>query len=151
MEPGIGTCLIESGQVAVVQVVVDVPQFMMHGHELIRSGLDTLLDAHVLSRVHVPGAGVAYDLAVTRFGQQGSLPEGLRKVGHAQRDEKALCELRHAHRIVVLIDEGLAHIRIRHTGIGLHQVVDIGPLLRPHISEEMGGDGSIGGDFVPSP
>ena len=35
MEPGIGTCLIESGQVAVVQVVVDVPQFMMHGHELI--------------------------------------------------------------------------------------------------------------------
>ena len=60
--------------------------------------LDALLDAHVALHVHVPRAGMANDITVTRTRQQRLLPEGLRQLLHAERDIEVLGHLRHLHR-----------------------------------------------------
>ena len=72
----------ERGRLLVVGALVEiVAQLVVDGEEILAGDLDAHLQAHVVERVDVPGAGVAHHLAVARLEEQRALPEGLRAAG----------------------------------------------------------------------
>ena len=104
-----------------------------------------VISMHILMRrsfdvVDVPGAGVADHLAVARLGEQRALPEGLRQRLEAERGEEALAVAHHlparrsscAFRISVRSKPGRRP--------AARPAVDVVPLLRPHVAEQVRGD-----------
>lgn len=59
VETGIGTSAIDEGLVLILQEILNVSQFVMHGEELILCDPGALLDAHIVGEIKVPGAGMA--------------------------------------------------------------------------------------------
>src|SRR3712207_9112511 len=105
--------------------------------------LDAHLESHVLLRVEVPRARVADDLAVGRLDEERALPEGLRQGLEAERGEEALAVADELPRVGVAPPEYLGQV-VAGVGRGrLEQVVDVAPLLAPHVAEQVRGDGRV--------
>ncbi len=156
-------------QVFVVQVVVDVAEFVVDRGQLILRRLDALFNAHVaLCGIQVPGAGVTDDVAVARAGEHRALPERLRQFLHAERDVEVLSDLGHLHRhsgvglmfevgdlqrgrrlvrlaqfvaqCVALLFQCSGDVEAGHAFVGFDQGIDVAPLLGPHVTEQVRGD-----------
>ena len=68
METGIGTSTIDEGLMLILQEILNVTQFMVHGKELILCDTGTLLDANIIDQIKVPGRGMAYQItAISGF------------------------------------------------------------------------------------
>src|SRR5205823_12943842 len=75
MEAIIGA-VAEGWRLPVVGALVKVvTQFVVDGEEVFNADLDAHLEAQVVERVDVPGAGVAHYIAVARLEEQRALPE----------------------------------------------------------------------------
>ena len=70
----------EQGRLLVVGALVEVvAELVVDGEEILAGDLDAHLQAHVVDRIDVPGAGVADHVAVARLDEQRALPESLRQ------------------------------------------------------------------------
>ncbi len=87
--------------------------------------------------VDVPRAGVADDLAILRAHEERALPERLRQRLEADRGVEALAGLDHVDRAHLAALEDLGQ-RIAGVGVGRrHEVLDVRPVLRPDVAEQM--------------
>ena len=78
VEPVIGAALEKVRLVFIGAEVEGVPQFVVHGDKVFAPNLDAHFQADVFLVVDVPGAGVAYHVAVARLGELRAIPEALR-------------------------------------------------------------------------
>ena len=135
MEAVVGAVLEEEGLVAIGHLVVVVAQFVMDGDKVVGGGLEAGLDAHVALVVDVPCAGMADHFAVARMGEHGALPEGVGQRVEAQRLVEALAVADQLLRVCVARLEDGAQVVGQRSGGRRDHVVDVAPLLRPHISK----------------
>ena len=124
--------------VPVGQEIVDVSEFVVDRRQHLERRLDAHLDARVVTALERPGAGVADHLTVARLRELRELPERLRQLRHAERDEEVLAEFDHPLRRNVLRDQRRGHVGRLDFRVGLDQVVDVAPALRPHVAEQVG-------------
>src|SRR5262244_2257706 len=80
---------------------------------------------------------MADDLAVARLGEERSLPEGLRKRSEAERREEALAVADHLKRVGLARFENLGQVEAGIAVLRSDERVDVGPVLRPHVAEQM--------------
>src|SRR5687768_18233747 len=99
--------------------------------------LDAHLDTKVICIGNIPRAGVADDFAIPGAEKKRSLPERIRQRIETKRGEKLLTNLDHARAFELLVLELLADVEGRLPGVRLHQTVDVVPVLRPHIAEQV--------------
>jgi hypothetical protein len=113
----------------------------MDGGKIVAIDLDAHLDPDIVDIIDIPGAGVAYHLAVRRLGEQRALPECLGQGFKAERGEKALSRLDHLHGIIILGDQQFGRIIADVAGpFRCNDIVNIAPFLRPHIAKQIGTD-----------
>src|SRR2546421_9602454 len=98
---------------------------------------------------HVLGVRVVDQLAIARPREHLALAEGLRQLRKPERGVKALRRVSHARRIPLLrLEERIRRLeagaRVGPEDIG----VDLVPLLRPHVAEELRRDRLAGGPPV---
>ncbi len=102
-------------------------------------------------QVDVPGAGVADDFAVARLREERALPERRGQRVEAERGEEALAERTIAFVVDVLLRAGSSSRRAG-VGIGrLDESIDVLPLLRPHVAEQVRGDRALFGPTLSLP
>ena len=140
MEAIMGAVLVEMVLMAIGELVVIVPELMVDGVEILRIDLRTHLDAHILVIIEVPGRGMADHLAPLRLGDHRAFPEGLRQRVEAERGKEGFPRLNHLQRCIALCRQPLGHIIAWSRRIGLEDVIDARPLLRPHIAQQVGAD-----------
>jgi len=63
MESRIGSSAVYERLVLVLEEILNVPEFMVDGEELILGNPGALLDAHIIGKIKVPGTGVANEIA----------------------------------------------------------------------------------------
>ena len=116
----------------------------MHGVEVVAIDVGAHLDADVVGVVEIPGRGVADHLAVARPGDLAALPEGLRQGRDTHGDVEVLARLDHLQRVVVggleQFSQVIGRAAALHRG---HHVIDVAPLLRPHVAEQIGADRAL--------
>ena len=117
---------------------------MVDGAEVLVVDLDAHLDAQVLLGVDVPGAGVADDVAVGRLLEERTLPEGRREGGEAQGGEEALAVAHHLQLVHLPGAQELGQVVAGIASRRGDERVDVAPLLRPDVAEQVGGNGSVG-------
>ena len=149
VEAVIGAVAEQERLARVADEVVDVPELVVDRVEILLGGGEARLDAHIASARHVPGARVADHLAIARAREHRALPEGLRQLRKPERGVEALRRVSHARRIPLLrLEERIRRLeaggRVGPEDIG----VDLVPLLRPHVAEELRGDRLAGGHLV---
>ncbi len=120
----------------------------MDGREILAVDLDAHLDPEVLFGIDVPGAGVADHVAVLGLVELRALPEGLGQRREAERGEEALAVAHHLARVEPLGLEQPGEIDAAGVARGRHQVVDVGPLLGPHVAQQVGRDRALRGNDV---
>ena len=147
-KPSLAPCLIEHRQLVVVREVVVVTELVVDGDEILLGGLDAHLDAQIVVERHVPRAGVADDLAIVRLAELRALPERLRQRIEAQRGEEGLAESSPSSWRRTSAPEGRRHVQAGLARVRLHQRVDVAPLLRPHVAEQVRRDGLARGHLV---
>ncbi len=70
----------EQKRLLVVSALVEVvAQLVMDGREILGVDLDAHLDAQIVHRIHVPGAGVTHHVAIARLDEHRALPKRLRQ------------------------------------------------------------------------
>ena len=150
VEAVVRAALVEQRQPVIGVEVVIVSQLVMDGGEVHLGGrvADAHLDPQVVREGHVPGARVADDIAIARLGQHRSLPERLRERIETHGSEEGLARLHHPGRVPILRREPSVDVEVGHALVRLDQRIDVGPLLRPHVAEQVRGDGLAVGDLV---
>src|SRR4029077_11523923 len=90
-----------------------------------------------------PSTGVANDIAIGGLGEKRALPKCGRKRRKTERHEEALAVADHAARVGVFrfqnFGEVITWIGVRRSNKG----INVGPILRPHIAQEVRGNGSV--------
>src|SRR5438045_9051584 len=114
-------------------------------HDEVLAGRDEAhLEADIILRIEIPRAGVTDHLAVPRLHEERSLPERLRELLQAKRCEEALAVLHRRFGIDLLCGQESADVDTSGVRrLGGHDVVDIAPVLRPHVAEQMRGDQAV--------
>ena len=122
---------------ALIEVVA---QLVMDRDEVLACHLDAHLDPDVVLRVQIPGARMTDHVAIARLGELRALPEGPGQRIEAERGVEALAVAHHPPLVDAVRAEQRGEV---HAGRGRRRrdhVVNIAPLLRPDIAEQMGGD-----------
>ena len=150
VEAVVRSALIEEPQLVIGMEVVVVPELVVDGGEVLLGGrvADAHLDPQVVGEGDVPGAGVADHVAVAGLGDHRPLPERLRERIEPHRGEERLAGLHHPRRVPLLRGEGTAHVEVGDSLVRLDQRIDVGPLLRPHVAEQVRRDRLAVGDLV---
>ena len=126
--------------ILVREVIEHVTELVIDGHQMFLRRLDALLDAHIVVAVHVPGTRVTLHVAIGRLFEQRAFPEGLRKLRKAERHIEVLGRLRDLDRIVLLLHQRTGDVQIRDAWIRFDERIDLGPLLSPHVTQELRGN-----------
>ena len=88
--------------------------------------------------VEVPCGCVTHHLPpVVRAFQHRVLPEVVRHRDESERREEFLRQLHDSYRIVPLSDEFIRHVNTSSVRVRKQQLLDRGPLLTPHVSQDM--------------
>src|SRR5215471_6053674 len=106
-------------------------EFVMNGNEVLTANLQTNLDAQIILVVEIPCAGVTDDIAICRFSEKRSSPEGFRQWNEAHRGEKSFAVLHHAFGVKILGPKQRAQIIVIIAFRQPQEGVDVPPLLRP--------------------
>ena len=135
-------------QIFVGPLVDVVPQFVVDRREVLARLVDAHLDAQVGFHIDVPGTGVADHITVARTLEERSLPEGLWQRLETQRRIEALAG---SHHLLCAeasplddVGQGEARVRTRRR----HERIDVGPVLRPNVTEEVGRERTVRRDEV---
>ena len=121
-----------------------VPQLVVDDGEVLGRLVDAHLEAKVVNLVDVPRARVADHLAVARFDEKRALPERRGQRLETERGEEALAVARHFdRRDPPSAQHGRQVHRPRAAWRG-HVGIHVRPVLRPDVTEQMGGDGPVG-------
>src|SRR5580704_10093137 len=148
VEAVVGAATEERRQLVVGALVVIVAKLVVDDAEIFLRNLDAHLDAQVVLLIHVPGAGVADDVPVLRLGEERALPESVRQGRESDRREKVFAVFDHAVGVGLAIDQTFGEVvALRRLG-GIHQFVNVIPLLCPGIAKKMRGDRAIWRDDI---
>ena len=101
-KPSLALSRNRNGWLAVGALIEIVAQFVVDGEEILAGDLDADFDAQIVGGIDIPGAGVAYHVAVARLREQRALPESLRQRRESERGEEALAVLHHLSQSAVL-------------------------------------------------
>ncbi len=137
MKPVVGAVAQDDGQLTVCALVEVVTQLVVDGNEVLGRRIDAHLDPDVLLEVDVPRARMTYHLAVPRLGQQRPLPERLRQLLESEGREEALAELRHLDRRDAARLQDVAERHAPGAAGRGDEVVDVAPVLRPDVAEQV--------------
>ena len=165
VETVVGTTLKQRRQSVVGQVVIDMAELVIDRRQINFGRRDAHFDAHVAGIVHVPGAGVADHIAVPRLNELGVVPERPGQLRHAQRDVEIFGTVRHflgideigttadlplfgladrarslqLCRVVPIpsLLQSAVDIEAGDARVRLDEIVNIAPLLRPHIAGQV--------------
>ncbi len=148
MEPVIGRVAEEKRLVAIGALVIVVAEFVVDRGEVLIVDVDAHLDADVFVVIDVPGGSVADDFAIAGLHELRTGPECRRQRCETERREKALAITDHLLRIDLAIVEDFREIVAGIRAFGREHRIQRAPVLRPHVAEQMRGDGSIGGDHL---
>src|SRR5687768_13749515 len=120
----------------------------MDGVEVLGVLLDAHLDAQVFDVIDVPCARMTDHLAVAGLGEHRLLPEALRERIEAERSEETLADADHLQLIDVLarLEDPGEVVTGGSRVLRRDDVVNVAPLLRPDVAEEMRGDRLSGWD-----
>ena len=129
-----------TGCVVVRALVEVVAELVVDRREILRRLIDAHLDAQIVDVVDVPGAGVTHDFAVARLDEQRSLPERLRQRIEPERREEALADLHHLGRRRSCALAGSSSASSPDRRRPARRVVDVRPVLRPDVAEQVRGD-----------
>ena len=125
-----------------------MPELVVNRREVFRRRIDAHLDAQVVHVVDVPRARVTDDLTIARLHEQRSLPERLRQRIESDRREEALTDVNHLLGLHVSSLEDVVKRYTTSAASGRDEVVDVRPVLRPDVAEQMRGNRSVGWNGV---
>ena len=134
VKPTVGSILKEERLLVVGPLVDVVSQFVMDSGKVFTGDVDAHLDPEVFDAVHVPGAGVAHDFPIGRFGEKGSLPEGLRQGIETEGSEKALTVADHLQLVDSFLAQNRGQVQPLAAALRSGQVIDVSPQLAPHVA-----------------
>ena len=121
-----------------------MPELVVNRVEVLLCRRDTHLDAHVGLSIDVPRARVTDDVSISRAHEQRSIPERCRQRLEAERGVEALADAHHLMRVGLPALEDFGQ-RVAGIGSGRgHQRIDVGPILRPDVPEQMHGQRAVG-------
>ena len=99
MEAIIGTALQDRRLDFISALVIVVPKLMMNGIEILAGYVDAHFDPEIIV-INIPGAGMALNNPVARFGKQRALPKGFRHRVKAQGRKEILAGFYHLQLVV---------------------------------------------------
>src|SRR5437660_4418496 len=136
--------VLEQDRLLTVSTLVHVvPQFMVDSPEILIPNADAHLEPKVFLVVDVPGAGVADYVAICRLLEERALPERLGQRIESQRREEGLTVADHPQLIDMVLLQGGSKVHPTAPSGDVEQVVDIGPVLRPDVAQQMSGQRAV--------
>ena len=148
MEAVIRAVAEEEWKLVVGPLIKVVSELVMDRGEVFRFRLDAHLNTQVIHVIDVPGARMAHHLAIARPREERPFPESPGQRHEAKRGVETFAGPHHVLRVHLPV---LEDVRERITGIGvgrLHERIDVRPVLRPDVAEQMRRNRAVGGNHV---
>ncbi len=106
METVICTIAVQVGLLVVGTLIIIMSKLMMDGFEILCVDLDAHFDTQIILFIQIPGRGMADDIPIPGFNEQGTLPERIRQFFETQGTEKCFTRLHHGDGIESLYLSG---------------------------------------------
>ena len=145
MESVVGAVAIQKRLTRIGHLIIVVAQLVMDGGEVFLVDFDAHLQADIFFEVDVPGAGVTDDVAVRGLNEKRAIPECRRQRIETERLEKRFTIPNQLLRLSLTAFQNLRQVVTTiAAALGFEQRINVSPLLRPHVSQQVSGNRPVG-------
>src|SRR5262249_4934587 len=114
------------------------------GAEVFVVDADAHLEANIFLVIDIPGAGMTNHVAIGGLQEHRALPESLGQRLKTKRGEKTRAIAHHLEVIDLFLLQNWCEVDTFAVAGNVQEIVDVGPVLRPDVSEQVRGDRAVG-------